>query len=167
MAVTLMNPMNALRLMVARAAVNLINDAGGLQVLQINALASETVDGVERVQNYGLTSHPPRGSTAIAVAVGGNRNHLVAIAVDDEASRPRELEEGEVALYNNANAQQLLDRDGNIRIRCRQYVIDADEVVINAPVTHTQGNLASHGKVLHTHKHKGVVPGGGISEEPL
>ena len=39
-----------LRLIVARAVINLVNDANGLQLLQVSALADETHDGVERVQ---------------------------------------------------------------------------------------------------------------------
>ncbi len=72
-----------LRLMVARAVVNLVNDANGLQLLQVSALADETRDGVERAQNYGLTSVPLPGATVVMVAVAGSRDHLMAVAVDD------------------------------------------------------------------------------------
>ena len=46
-----MNPFQKLRLMVARGIVNLVNDAGGLQTLQVTALEDEHRDEVERVQN--------------------------------------------------------------------------------------------------------------------
>lgn len=47
--------------MVSRAVVRRADDAGKLQTLQVDALADET-RGVERFQNYGLTSVPPSGS---------------------------------------------------------------------------------------------------------
>lgn len=38
---------------------------------------------------------------------------------------------------------------------------------ITGNLTHTEGNLSSHGVVLHTHQHRGVLPGGGITGVPI
>ena len=38
---------------------------------------------------------------------------------------------------------------------------------ITGNLTHTDGNLSSHGIVLHTHQHQGVVAGGGITGVPI
>lgn len=78
-----------LRLMVDRAVVRIVTDSLGRQNLQVQSLADETNDDVERFQNYGVSSVPPVGSEAIVVAVGGRRSGLVAIAVEDKKSRPR------------------------------------------------------------------------------
>ncbi len=77
-----------LRLMVDRALVRIVTDSLGRQNLQVQSLADETNDDVERFQNYGFTSVPPVGSEAVVVAVGGRRGGLVAIAVEDKGSRP-------------------------------------------------------------------------------
>lgn len=88
----------SMRLLVARGLVRLVNDAGGLQVVQVELLAGETRE-LMRAQNYGATGVPPENSEAIAVAVGGKRSHLILVAIDDPASRPRNLAVGEYCIY--------------------------------------------------------------------
>lgn len=130
-----MNALAKLRLMVARGVVNLINDAGGLQQLQVEALDSEPLDGVERVQNFGLTSHPPRGSMPVLVAVAGSRDHMVAVSVDNEEHRPRDLQEGESAMYNAHGVRLLFDQDGNATLNCKNFIINAsDGIQANTPL---------------------------------
>jgi phage baseplate assembly protein V len=130
-----MNAAARLRLMVARGLVNLINDAGGLQRLQVEALDNEPLDGVERVQNFGHTSHPPRGSMPVLVAVGGSRDHMVAVAVDNEEHRPRDLQEGESAMYNAHGVRLLFDQDGKQALDWglsgvpETYLVDAQGIV--------------------------------------
>ncbi|WP_143188236.1 phage baseplate assembly protein V, partial [Citrobacter freundii] len=80
-----------LRLLVDRAVVRIVTDSLGRQNLQIQSLADSTNDDVERFQNYGLTSVPPVGSEALILAVGGRREGLVAIAVEDKRCRPKGL----------------------------------------------------------------------------
>ncbi|EEG08222.1 phage baseplate assembly protein V [Pseudogulbenkiania ferrooxidans] len=127
--------MQKLRLMVARGIVNLVNDAGGLQQLQVGALEDEVGDEVERVQNFGQTSHPPRGSVPVMVAVAGSRDHLVAVAVDDEASRPRNLQPGESATYNAHGVLFLFDQNGNATLTCKNFTVNASEgVQVNTPL---------------------------------
>lgn len=130
-----MNALARLRLMVARGVVNLINDAGGLQLLQVDALDSETIDEIERVQNFGQTSHPPRGSVPVLVAVGGSRDHLVAVAVDNEQHRPTGLQEGESAMYNAHGVKLLFDAAGNATLDCKRLIINASEgIQANTPL---------------------------------
>lgn len=141
-----MNAMARLRLMVARGVVNLINDAGGLQLLQVEALADEPLDGVERVQNFGQTSHPPRGSVPVLVAVAGSRDHMVAVAVDNEDHRPRGLQEGESAMYNAHGVLFLFDKDGNARLSCKNFIIDASEgIQANTPLANFSQALTANG----------------------
>lgn len=129
-----MNPFHRIRLMIARAVVNLVNDAGGLQLLQVNVLHGETRDEVERVQNFGLTSHPPAGSIPILAAVGGSRDHMVAVAVDSPEFRPKGLKPGETATYNAHGVLFYFDDQGNARLRCRRFIVDAAEHIdMSAP----------------------------------
>lgn len=87
--------------MVSRAVVRQTDDAGKLQLLQLGILDGETREGVERVQNYGLTSVPHAGALAAVVFVGGRRDHGLVVAVDDARHRPAGLQPGEVALYTD------------------------------------------------------------------
>ena len=67
------------------------------------------------MQNYGLTSHPPKGAEALLVALGGQRQHAVVIAVEDRRYRVTDLGEGEVALYTMENGE-----DGAHRVHLKE-----------------------------------------------
>ncbi|AWT21332.1 phage baseplate assembly protein V [Klebsiella grimontii] len=116
-----------LRLMVDRALVRIVTDSLGRQNLQVQSLADETNDDVERFQNYGFTSVPPAGSEAIVVAVGGRRGGLVAIAVEDKGSRPRGGEEGDVILYHQEGHVIVLKKNGLAEIRVKKINLIAEE----------------------------------------
>ena len=63
---------------------------------------------IPRVQNYGLSSNPPKDSQVLAVC-NGERKKLIAIAVQGQ-KRPHGLSEGSVALHND-KIELLLDGD--------------------------------------------------------
>lgn len=99
------------RLMIGRAVIAAVDDAQRAQALQLDLLADETQDGVERFQEYGFTSHPHPGAEAITAFVGGLRSHGVVIAVEDRRYRLKGLAEGEVALYDDQGQMVKLGRD--------------------------------------------------------
>jgi len=99
-------------LMVSRAVIKVVNDAGGIQKLQIVGYDGELLEGVERFQEYGLTSVPKGNAEAVATAVGGNRSHTIVIALDDRRFRLKNLKPGEVALYDDLGQKVHLKRDG-------------------------------------------------------
>ena len=88
-------------LTVGRAVLQLVDDARKLQSVQVVALDGEVLDGAERFQQYGFTSHPHPQAECVVLAVGGIRQHPIVIAVDDRRYRLVGLEEGEVALYTD------------------------------------------------------------------
>ena len=121
-----------LALMVGRGVVALVNDALRLQGVQVALLADETRDNVERFQQYGFTSHPHAGAEAVVLSLGGARNHLVAIAVDDRRYRIQALQAGEVALYTDEDADApghriVLKRGGVIELRCARLDVRAED----------------------------------------
>ncbi len=132
-----------IRLLASRAVVRMINDAGGLQGVQITLLADETRDQVERFQNYGLTSHPLPGAEGVAVSLGGSRDHLVAIVVDDRRYRLKGLAAGEVALYDDLGQVVHLKRD-------RILLKSAIKVEVEAPLCHMTGDLTVAGDATVT-----------------
>lgn len=101
-----------IRLLASRAVVGMVNDELKLQGLQVSLLADETRDKVERFQNYGFTSVPHAGAEGITIALGGSRDHLAAIAVDDRRYRLKNLADGEVAVYDDLGHQIHLTRSG-------------------------------------------------------
>jgi phage baseplate assembly protein V len=94
----------------ARGLVSLANDSTKLQVLQLRMLDTETRDGAERFQEYGFTSVPLADAEAVVLSVGGRRDHLLVVAVDDRRHRKKDLQPGEVALYSDEGASVYLKR---------------------------------------------------------
>ena len=137
-----------IRLMFDRAIVTMVNDSLQRQNLQIKALADESPDGVERFQNYGLTSYPPVGSEAIVASVGGRRAGLVAIAVEDKSVRPKDGISGDVCLYHLEGHNFLLTKDGKAILTVKEVTLNASEkLTIICPDNEIQGPLKVSGPI--------------------
>ncbi len=104
--------MGRVRGMIARAVLNLVNDATKLQALQVTLLADQVADEVEHFQHYGFTSVPHAGAEGIALAIGGSTGNTVVVNVDDRRYRLKALPNGEVALYDDLGHKVHLTRDG-------------------------------------------------------
>jgi len=127
------------RLMVGRAIVSAVNDAGTLQMLQVELLADEVQDQVERFQDYGFASAPFAEAEALLVFPGGLRSHGIAIAVADRRYRLRNLVEGEVALFDDQGQVVHLKRDGILIESSLRVLIEAPEVDVTADVVNLGG----------------------------
>jgi phage baseplate assembly protein V len=128
-----------IRLMIGRAIVNLVDDTKKAQAVQIDLLADETQDNVERFQNYGFTSHPHPGAEAITVFPGGLRSHGVVIAVEDRRYRLIDLEQGEVAMFDDLGNVIKLGREAisieavqKIEVTAPEAVVTADSVLVDS-----------------------------------
>lgn len=120
------------RLMIGRAVLSTINDAGGIQIVQVKLLAGETRDNVERMQNYGFTAVPLPGAEGIMASVSGNRDHGVIIVMDDGRYRMRNLQPGEVAMYSHLDQEShrhhiYLDKDGGITVMAKNVTVKAED----------------------------------------
>jgi phage baseplate assembly protein V len=129
------------RLMVGRAILTAIQDSGNIQTVQVQLMADEIHDNVERIQEYGFTSVPKPGAEAVVVCVGGTRDHGLVIAVDDRRYRLKGLQGGEVALYT--------DEGDKIHLK-RNHVIDIVTTTLNitANTANVSGNLNVQGNVV-------------------
>ncbi len=101
---------------VARAVVQLVDDGTKLQLLQVGALADETIDGAEHHQSYGFSSVPLEGAEAVVVFPGGDRGHPLVVAVSDRRHRPTGREAGEVTVYSHTGARVTLLASGDIEV---------------------------------------------------
>ncbi len=118
----------SLRLAVGRAVLTLVDDTLKMQAVQLEGLPDEVLDGVERFQDYGVSSHPPEGAEAILLALGGQRQHSVVIAAEDRRHRPTGLQKGEVCLYTMEDGDE-----GAHRVTLKQgrrLEIEVDELRI-------------------------------------
>lgn len=132
--------------MVGRAVLRAVNEAAKLQEVQIEARRGELLDGVERFQEYGFSSVPEPGAEAVLLAMGGMRQHSLAIAVDDRRHRPTDLAEGEVCLYTRLDEagnlhRVILTEDRNIRAQAGDAFIEISpkQCVISAGVIELRG----------------------------
>ena len=129
-----------LYLMIARAAVRLVDDGKGMQVVQADLGAGDTRDGLEHFQEYGFTSRArapsgTKGPEGIGLRVGGDGAHTVLICVGDRRFRLKSLAEGEVAMYDDLGQLIRLTRSGividgasvPVTVRnCGSLEVDAD-----------------------------------------
>lgn len=125
---------NRVLLLVGRAVLRAVAEGNGRQFVEFTALAGETKSKVQRVQQYGTNSVPKGGAEVIFVALGGNRDHPVAIVVDDPRYRPTDWEPGDSGLYN--------DDDTIIRLMGDEILIKAStKIRIETPRLEVTGDI--------------------------
>lgn len=100
------------RLAVARAVLNLIDDATKIQGVQISLLDGEVLNNVARMQQYGFTSVPLAGAEGVYLALGGSRDGGLLICAEDRRFRLKGMESGEVALYDDIGHKVHMTRNG-------------------------------------------------------
>lgn len=124
-----------INLMIGRAVLTALDDGAGRQYMQMTALKGEEKDGVERVQEYGFTSAPLPGAQVVFVCVGGNRDHPVAIAIDDPRHRKINLKPGEAAMYSWDGSYVLLEEGGKIKAHApTEIYLDAPSIKSSVPI---------------------------------
>lgn len=164
-------------LIVGRAILSAIDDGGNHQRIQFSALKGEVKGGVERAQEYGFTSVPMPGARVIFLSIGGNRDHPVAISVDNPALRPKGLQPGEVALYTDEGDAIILKRGRTVEINTQTLIVKASaKARFETPTLEVTGdiidNVGSGGQSMsdmrqtyniHVHDEN---DGGGPTEQP-
>ena len=122
------NMLGRIMMAISRAIITRVDDSSGVQSVQAEALAGEAMDGVERFQNYGLTSVPHPEAEAVMLCVGGLRSHAIVVAVEDRRYRLTGLSAGEVALHDDQGQVIRLARDGIAVTSPFKIVVDAPEI---------------------------------------
>lgn len=115
--------------------VKTVNDAGGVQKVQVQVNARETIDNLPRVAEFGLASVPPGDSDVVMVNFGGGRNNAAVIATNHQASRPKNLKSGETMLYSQDGKSVYLTASGGIVVEAKGQAVtinNASTVTINA-----------------------------------
>jgi len=129
-------------LLVGRAHLSDVDDHDPRQRLQMTALKGEVKDQVERIQEYGFTSVPLPGAQIIFLSLAGNRDHPIAIAVDDPRYRLHNLAPGEVALYTDEGDHIILRRGRRVEISTNILVVKAaGKARFETPVLEVTGDI--------------------------
>ena len=118
-----------MRNIVARGEVAMVQDGPKMQTNQIHLLDGELIDGAERVQQYGFSSHPLQGAECFVIFAGGARDHPLIVSVDDRRYRPKDSAAGEVIVYTDEGDYIHLKRGNIIEIKTKHLVIKAEEDV--------------------------------------
>lgn len=107
--------------LVGLGILRLIDDAGGIQRVQVDVgptgpdgKSLQLRDDTPLMQHFGVASHPPRGSDAVLIALGGDANQMVVVATTHRDYRMKALPEGAVALYTTGDNYIKLLPDGSI-----------------------------------------------------
>lgn len=148
---------NRIVMTISRAVIEAVKDSEGVQFVKTSLLTDEEADDMERFQEFGFTSNPPSGSEAIAVFVGGNREHGVVVATENRSKRKRGLSPGESALYTDPETFIYIKANGQIHIKT------AATVKVEAPSTELTGNLMVGGNAIIT----GTLMSGAITAPSL
>jgi phage baseplate assembly protein V len=102
---------NRIASMLVKAIIKSVDDSGNLQMIKVTMHEGDTKDEIERIQQFGFTSHPPVDSEAILFCIGGNRTHAVVLNTDSSKYRLKNLPKGAVALYNENGDYVKLTKD--------------------------------------------------------
>jgi len=104
------------QLLVGRAILKAITADDEIQLVKLTGLEGEIQDGVERPQPYGLSSRVPEGAELLVLYMQGNRDDGVVVLADHSASRKRDINDGEVALYSTFDGFVHLKDNGKVAI---------------------------------------------------
>lgn len=145
---------NLMRDGVSRAVLNVVDDEGNMQRVQISLLEDEVIDGVERFQNYGFTSVPEEGSEATVVFVGADRSHPVVVVADDRRVRKKGLKPGEVAVYHKNGDFIHLKNENEIEVKTKTFNVNcttatlsaSSEIMLDTPLVTLTGRQQTTGK---------------------
>lgn len=131
------------RLMVGRVLMSIVDDAKSIQTAQVQGLAGEVLEDVERIQQYGFTSVPLKGAEGVAVFPGGERSFGLIIATDDRRYRVRSLRPGEVCLYTDEGDTIKFLRGKHIQVKSGGEVsVVAPQVEIKATTLNVSASTA-------------------------
>jgi phage baseplate assembly protein V len=162
---------NRITNMIARGTLGTVGDGTKLQAGQVNLLADEVKDNVERFQQYGFSSVPHSGAEVVVLFPSGTRDHGLIISVDDRRYRLKGLQGGEVALYDDLGTSVVLKRAGNIEITASTKVrmvtprLEVTGDIIDNCDTQSR-TVQGMRQVYDTHTHDGVQTGAGNSGDP-
>lgn len=119
-----------MRNIVARGEVAMVQDGPKMQTNQIKLLDGELIEGAERAQQYGFTSHPQNGAECFVVFAGADRAHPIILSVDDRRYRIQSSKPGEVVIYTDEGDMIALKRDNTIEVTTKHFIVKAEEDVL-------------------------------------
>lgn len=121
-----------LALLIGRGTVRAVNDAGDVQLLQLEVLQGELRAGVPHVQPYGFKSVPLPGAKAALLFPASAREDGVAVVVAHAAHRPTGWAPGECGLFTDEGTVLRAKRGQVLELTQVELRITVDSLSINA-----------------------------------
>lgn len=131
------------RNLIQRGVVDRVDASQKMQTLDISLLNGFKPTKVEHWERYGITYRPHEGAEVLAIALGGNPDHMVVTDVADRRHRPTNLKPGEVMFHDHQGQSILIGEDSITITTGKKVVINAD-MEITGNITHT-GNYNQAG----------------------
>jgi phage baseplate assembly protein V len=104
-----------------KCVVSFVNNSKDIQLLQCDFGNGEVRGGIENLGQFGMSSNPLPGAQAVVLFMGGNRDHGIALAVDDGRYRLK-LGAGEVAVHNAYGDKVTMKANGDVIVDARAKV---------------------------------------------
>ncbi|OFQ20882.1 baseplate assembly protein [Haemophilus sp. HMSC073C03] len=131
-----------------RGVLHLVKSADNIQKVQASGLADETLQDVEFMQQFGFTSVPPANTQAVILPIGGQTTHGIVIATENGSFRVKNLQGGEVAVYDESGSSIVLKKGRLIQIDCDVLKINATKKVdISSPLVETDQVFTAQGQI--------------------
>ena len=131
-----------------RGVLHLVKSADNIQKVQASGLADETLQDVELMQQFGFTSVPPANTQAVILPIGGQTTHGIVIATENGSFRVKNLQGGEVAVYDESGSSIVLKKGRLIEIDCDVLKIKAaTKVDISSPLVETDQVFTAQGQI--------------------
>lgn len=133
---------NRLQLLCAQGVTTLI----GADKVQVRVLDGEPLNNIDRIEPYGFSYRPKKGSRAHLFFPSGDRSYGVALVIGDKRYQ-MDLQEGEVALHDDEGNHVHLKCGGIIEVKA------ATKVIADTPVFEATGDVVIGGISFLNHTH--------------
>lgn len=131
-----------------RGKITLTQSGEPIQRVQVHGLADEVLQDIEQLQQFGFTSHAPANTDVIVIPLGGDTSHGIVIASEHGSFRLKNLQSGEVAVYDQSGSSIVLKQGKLIEIDCDTLHIKAStQVQIDSPLVETSQVLTAQGQI--------------------
>jgi phage baseplate assembly protein V len=138
----------------APVKITATDDSGPVHKVQSrNPTTPEIFPSLNVIQQFGLSSHAPVGSDAVALFIGGDRSNGLIVATNNQTFRLRNLNAGEVALYSQWGDTITIKQGNTISVTSKGTVeVEAPSVMIAGPgggkaTVHLAGDIIASGTI--------------------
>lgn len=118
------------RSMIVRGVITSADDSKKMQVANLRLENGYEPSEIEHWHPYGFTFAPQSGAEVVALALHGNRDHVIVIPGADRRYRLTGLANGEVALHDDQGQKVHMKRDSVFVETDKKVVAKAPSVLV-------------------------------------